>query len=207
MGGIIQTAIPGPQTISRKARCDQYLNISPADPPSVKPVGFNKLHTLVCRADLNLWQKTQGSQSFGPVQEIPRRKFPQNHGMDCNKTLLEDLCKTRESVAEVVNPNGSICENHFAWDFSDRVRFGISNKGICPPSAASLRDASRSTSASKPILTSAVFSVSPVYSPARASNDPSMLSVVLICINMHDSDALRQFSTRENRLSGQIPPP
>ncbi len=67
---------------------------------------------------------------------------------------------------------------------------------MSPPNAASRRAASRSTRASRPILTNAVFSVSPVYSRAKASNGASMLSVVLICMNMHAGYASCQFARR-----------
>ena len=113
--------------------------------------------------------------------------------MDHNQAFLKHLRKMRKSVTEVVNPNRSICEDHSLLDFSERVRFGISKEGIAPPSAANRRAASRSMSASSPILTSAVFSVSPVYSPARASKGSSMLSVVRICMSMHVMDAFCQF--------------
>lgn len=112
--------------------------------------------------------------------------------MHRDQTFLKRLRKMRETVLEVVNPYRRIGEDHSSFAFSERVRFGSSKEGIVPPKAANRRAASRSTRASSPILTNAVFSVSPVYSPASASKGSSMLSVVLICMDMHHLDAFCQ---------------
>lgn len=54
-----------------------------------------------------------------------------------------------------------------------------------PPSSASLRLLVQATRDSNPILTNAVFSLTPVRRDAFFTNVSSMLSVVLMHTNMH----------------------
>jgi hypothetical protein len=58
-------------------------------------------------------------------------------------------------------------------------------RGSLPPSAAKRRALSRAMRASKPALTTAVFSAMPLSRVASRSRVSSIFSVVLICINMH----------------------
>src|SRR5271169_5542374 len=83
----------------------------------------------------------------------------------------------------MINPNGSVYENHAT--LVGRL-LGIGDSFFSdPPRSANRLALSFAISASRPILTSAVFSEMPVSLLASLRRPLSILSVVLICINMH----------------------
>ena len=162
---------------------------------------LDETHTLVDGSCFCPGKTIQGGQSLGSVEEIASGQLAKDNWMDGDQSLLEGLSEIWQAVTEVVDPNGGVSDDHSLVDLSGRCLFGTRSSGICPPKAASRRAASRSTSASSPIRTSAVFSFSPVYSTASASRDSSMLSVVLICINMHQIDASGQWEPARRHAS------
>src|SRR5208337_3000495 len=87
------------------------------------------------------------------------------------------------TTSQVIYPNGSIYENH-ATLVGRLLGIGDSFFSV-PPRSANRLALSFAISASRPILTSAVFSEMPVSLLASLSRPPSILSVVLMCINMH----------------------
>src|SRR5271157_4113213 len=87
------------------------------------------------------------------------------------------------TISQVINPNGSIYENH-ATLVGRLLGIGDSFFSV-PPRSANRLALSFAISASKPILTSAVFSEMPVSLLAFLRRALSILSVVLICINMY----------------------
>src|SRR5208283_1464937 len=87
------------------------------------------------------------------------------------------------TTSQVIYPNGSIYENH-ATLVGRLLGIGDSFFSV-PPRSANRLALSFAISASRPILTSAVFSEMPVSLLASLRRPLSILSVVLICINMH----------------------
>src|SRR5208337_909076 len=83
----------------------------------------------------------------------------------------------------MINPNGSIYENH-ATLVGRLLGIGDSFLSV-PPRSANRLALSFAISASRPSLTSAVFSEMPVSLLASLRRPLSMLSVVRICTNMH----------------------
>ena len=82
------------------------------------------------------------------------------------------------------NPNGSVYNDHIR--FQADLRLGMERSLFSvPPSLASRMLLSRAIKASKPSRTKEVFSLTPVSREAFSNILSSMLSVVLICINMH----------------------
>ncbi len=83
----------------------------------------------------------------------------------------------------MINPNRGVYENH-ATLVGRLLGIGDSFFSV-PPRSANRLALSFAISASRPILTSAVFSEMPVSLPASFKRPLSILSVVLICINMY----------------------
>src|SRR3990167_3731178 len=86
---------------------------------------------------------------------------------------------------KVLDPDRGVHQDHAGLP-ERRLRTGRSCFSV-PPSAAKRRALSRDIKASGPRRTSEVFSLTPVsFAPCRKT-ESSILSVVLICINMHYS--------------------
>jgi hypothetical protein len=87
--------------------------------------------------------------------------------------------------AQMVDPDRCIGQNHADFLATLDRRRGTERAVLSePPNVAKRLALSRATSASKPALTTAVFSVRPLNCVARPSNASSMFSVVRICISM-----------------------
>ena len=94
------------------------------------------------------------------------RPARREQGMHRDLMLTESRGKQRHPTPEVLHPNRRVRKNHFSRALVVRGRGPTMSTGILPPRR---RAASRSISASRPMRTSAVFSFSPVYSPAWPS--------------------------------------
>lgn len=146
-------------------------------------------------------QQGEGLCTFG---QISAGQFTEDHGMNGDVPKFERGGKVRQTAPEMLNPDGGVSEDHLPRLASGRRRAGRVSAGIVAPSAASRRAASRSMSASSPMRTRAVFSVSPVYSPAWMRSASSMFSVVLMHTLMPRSDAAVN-SRNEGRTSVLAP--
>src|SRR3989337_350220 len=100
--------------------------------------------------------------------------------------VIEQGFQTRASLAKVFDPHRGVHQCHFELAElperrlrTERSRFSV------PPSSAKRRALSREIKASSPRRTSEVFSLTPVSLAAWRKMESSILSVVLICINMH----------------------
>src|SRR5690606_25351821 len=96
--------------------------------------------------------------------DAAKRDLPDNEGVDIDLLGLKQFDEPRLAAPNVVNPDRRVGENHVAG----RRRGAASASGSEPPSRASLRAASRCTSALSASRTSADFSSMPVYSRAAA---------------------------------------
>jgi len=106
--------------------------------------------------------------------------------MSYNLSVREQPGQAMIAAAEMIHPYRSINKNHL-WDYWGR-RLGMDCSSFSvPPSLASRLLASRAIKASSPSRTKAVFSLIPVIRDALAKISSSMLSVVRIHINMHQS--------------------
>jgi hypothetical protein len=94
---------------------------------------------------------------------------------------LEELGELAVLRPEVIDPDGGVNQDHYAVLLR---RIGLAFFSL-PPRAASRWALLRATKASNPILTSAVFSFTPVKREASFSIESSILSVVLMHIIMH----------------------
>jgi len=106
--------------------------------------------------------------------------------MSYNLSVREQVAQAMIAAAEMIPPYRSINKNHL-WDYWGR-RLGMDCSFFSvSPSLASRLLASRAIKASSPSRTKAVFSLIPVIRDALAKISSSMLSVVRIHINMHQS--------------------
>src|ERR1700690_3848280 len=96
----------------------------------------------------------QVGQHRGPILEIAACQLVGDERMHQNESLGQAVGQPWLALAEVLNPDGGVGEHHQA----ERRRGMSAILGWVPPSAASLRAASRAMSASRPARTSAVFS-------------------------------------------------
>jgi hypothetical protein len=85
----------------------------------------------------------------------------------------------------VVDPDGRVDKDHAGFRRARRRRRGTGRTALSePPNAARRLALSRATSASRPALTTAVFSRRPLSCVARPSRASSIFRVVRICISM-----------------------
>jgi hypothetical protein len=124
------------------------------------------------------------AQNAGSMAEIPASQFTHDERMDQNQAVAQQLGKVVRAFTKVGDPNRGVHQNHAC---RPGRRLGIlRSAGAVPPKAASRRAASRAIKASRPAWTKAVFWRMPVNCEARSSRLSSMISVVLICIHMHN---------------------
>src|SRR5208337_2298072 len=104
---------------------------------------------------------------LGALLERSQGQFPNDERMDHNAPLGKVLTQFLVFRTEMINPNGSICENHALPTLRRGMFF---NSGIVPPRAANLRALSRSIRALRASRTNTVFSVTPVNSWAMRTS-------------------------------------
>jgi len=170
--------IPSPQLRRRsdKNRGDE-MRIRRTDTVAVKGSRFDHLPHLFQSRHCRTRQVIQKRKSLCALPQRAKCQFPDKKRMDDNAATVEQLAHFLVARTEIVDPDGSVCENHC----SPTLRRGTSSSsGIVPPSAASLRALSRSIKALRASLTRAVFSATPVNSWASLTKSSSSASVVLI---------------------------
>src|SRR5262249_16041007 len=123
-------------------------------------------------------QAPQAGDYFAAFTQASACELADNERMHSNQVLLQQIPEFRDSNAEMVHPDRSVDQNHFSG--CGRLRGGVVNLGMLPPSAASLRAAFLAINSRKPACTNAVFSSMPVNSRASRTNSSSKINVVLI---------------------------
>jgi len=159
------------------------MNVDPADAHTIQLLRCHELQYLVVSGGNCGRQSPQQSQDLLTIHHRSACKFAEDEGMHKNQILLEQKGKGIVTLAEMIDPNRSVDENHFAD--RGRLRRTGDKRGSVPPSLANRRALSRAIRASSPMRTNAVFSFSPVNAAALRSISSSMFKVDLIRINMH----------------------
>jgi hypothetical protein len=161
------------------------MYVNPAEAAAVQLLALDQLQYLFVPRGCCRWQRRQELQDLRAPAQRPAGQLPDHERVHEYEPVLEQRAEARLAAAQVLDPDGCVGERQ-----AEKRRRGI-GRSFCsvPPSAASRRALSSAMSASSPLLTNAVFSRSPVSSAARLSNSSSMISVVLICMNMHQTYA------------------
>lgn len=184
-----ETGVERPERVAGEPGGDKELHVVPANAATVKRVCFDKIEAFLGGAGFSSRQAAECGQRLGAFGEIAGGQLAEHHGVDGDLSTGQRRGEVGQSAPEVLHPHRGVCEDHLRRFASERRRGGTASAGMVPPRAARRRAASRSINASSPIRTSAVFSDSPVYSPACASRESSMFNVVLMHPLMPASDA------------------
>jgi len=160
-------------------------------------------HLFIFR-NLRLRQGPQQAQDLSPVTQCPTGQLAYDKGVAEYLLLIEQRPQPLTSFAKMLNPNRCIDQNH-AGRLARRLRIGRSPFSV-PPSSAKRRALSFDIKASRPRRTREVFSLIPVSLAAWRNKESSMLSVVLICINMHLSCIQVKLGIGEITRRGRLRP-
>ena len=160
------------------------MNVDPSEPEAVQTGGFNQVDSFAVLREPRSGQCSKQAEDFDTLLQILAGELSKD------ERVTEDLIGVQEggqpgaSMTKVLHPNGRIDQDHAAG-LGRRREMGRSRRSA-PARDARRRALSRAIRASSPRRTSAVFSSTPVSLAAWRSNSSSILSVVLICISMHD---------------------
>src|ERR1035438_4787823 len=103
-----------------------------------------------------LRQPGQIAERSGAVLEVPASQFTNDEWVHTGGAVGEQLREAHIALPEVIDPDGSVDQNHRA--LPDLRRRPASKLGMVPPRAASRRAASLETSSRKASWMRAVFS-------------------------------------------------
>src|SRR5664280_2768216 len=158
------------------------MGIDTTDSESKQAPGFDQGHHLGLRGDLCLWEVAQETEDVAATRELAERELADHPWVSQYLGFLEERGELRISVAEVVDPDRGVNEDH-----ADVVRRrGIALKvGSLPASWARRRALSRSISARSACRTSARSSLDPVKRWASRIRSSSRASVVLMLASRH----------------------
>lgn len=184
-----KSRVERPKPMAREPGGHQELHIVPTEPATIEQIRLDKIERFFNGSSRDSRQTPQIVQGLETLDEISGGQLPEDHRVNGYLVPTQNGGKLRHPATKVLNPNRGVRQNHFRAALLDRVRGGTASADILPPSAARRRPASRSMRATKPIRTSAVFSVSPVYSPAWPNKSSSIFSVVRIHTLMPFEDA------------------
>jgi hypothetical protein len=134
------------------------------------------------------WSSRESSQELEDLSSILQQatgELSHDEGMTEHLLIKKQVAEMLVGSSKVVDPYRRVDEDHTGFERARVRRRGMRRALLSdPPNAASRLALSRATSASRPALTTAVFSRSPLSWAARSSNASSMFSVVRICISM-----------------------
>jgi hypothetical protein len=158
------------------------MDIEPAQSFGVQLVAVDDAHRFVMTSDRRLRKHGQQGEYLDSVLQAATGQLTDDKRVTEDPTLQQECLEFSIAPAEVIDPDGGIDEYQAAPVRRRGVGFSFFS---VPPRAARRRALASAMSASRPIRTSAVFSLMPVSSSARASSLSSMFNVVLICTSMH----------------------
>ncbi len=182
--GANKSSVQRPEPAVRKQCGSQKMRIDPADAQAPKLPIFNQSHHLPMRGRKRRGKSLEIAQNARSILQIATGQFTQDEGMHHDQGFAQKRSEPRTAFPEVRDPDRSINKDHRVAP--DR-RLGIErNRGSLPARAAKRRAASRAIRASRPACTNAVFFRIPVSCRARSKRSGSMISVVLICMSMHE---------------------
>ncbi len=178
-----QRLIVSPQTAAGQESGGKQMNVNPSQAMRVKPSRSKEMHDLFVLSNRNSGQCREQPQYFCTIAQVTAGQFTYHERMGGNAPLEKQRLEAFVSHAKVIHPNRCVHKCHAAT--------GARRLGGClrffsvPPSLASRRALDMAMRASSPRRTRDVFSLTPVSLAACRRSLSSMLSVVLMRINMH----------------------
>jgi hypothetical protein len=135
------------------------MRVDVPDAKGERRVLVDEMQNLVICGDRHPRQVRQRTENKITLPQIPQRKFADHEGMHHNLTPLEKIAEGFVAGTQMVDPNGSIDQDHA---FSDRRRRTGLRSGSLPPKRAKRRAASRSINAFSASRINLDFSFRPV---------------------------------------------
>jgi len=158
------------------------MDIHKAEAAAHQSMGIDERNGFLLSGNAGLRKRAEKGQDSGPVANRPARELPDDEGMTNDFAIVKQRLEMCIPVMEMIYPDRGVDEDH---RYAALLRRGTGWRSLSlPPSLASRFALSLAIRYSSPILTSAVFSLTPVSSDALAIRVSSMLIVVLICISM-----------------------
>jgi hypothetical protein len=180
---VSQASIHSPQQSIRQENGSQEMEIDPAHASTEQALLFKQTQDVIVVCNFNLRQRFQKPEHFVPVADRATGKLANYKWVAKNAAFFQQTAKFAITAAQVLNPHGCVDKRHRLPARRRRIFF---KPFSVPPNFASRRALSRATSASNPSRTREVFSAIPERRAAFLSNSSSMLSVVLICMILHE---------------------
>ena len=175
-----KAGVERPERVAGETGGDKQLHVVPADTSTVELVSFDEIEAFLGGSSFRAGKVAQSRQRMGALREVPACQFAEDDWVDGNPFVCQGCREILHAAPEMLNPDRCVGEDHLFRLEVGRRRDGTASAGMVPPREARRRADSRWMSASNPMRTSAVFSASPVYSPACASSASSIFSVVLM---------------------------
>jgi len=177
---LLQTSISRPKPRVGSQMCGrQQMKIDKANALTHQIVRVEQVHRLFMTGLKRNRQVPPELQQLGSILQIATSQLTNNHRMNANPILPQQIGQSFITLAQKINPHRSIHQNHDLFG-TDRRRPATVRFGSEPPKADNRRALSRSISAFKLSRISAVFSFTPHSATAWAYNSSSIFNVVRI---------------------------
>lgn len=165
------------------------MDINPADAKTSKAMSVDEGQRFDVRCNGRTRQQTQRIENTGAILQLAARKFADDEWMAKHEALLEQIRECRVATTEMVDPDRRIDQDH---GDERRVRATIARRrrgalarGSLPPSRASRRAASRSTSARRASFRTIERSLVPAAALAAFNRASSRVTVVRMFGNLN----------------------
>lgn len=142
-------------------------------------IPLNKEQYLIVCETRSRGECMKQGKNLRPVFQVATGQLTDDKGMNNHLKIEEQFFQMRVAFAEVVNPDGSINQDHYDDPVCRRLGIGWRFFSV-PPNLASRLLLSMAMMASSPCCTKAVFSLMPVNWLAFFKVSSSILSVVLM---------------------------
>jgi hypothetical protein len=180
-----KTTVPCPKTFSPEQDRRQEVCIDPAQAAAHQTVGLDERQDFLVLDDRSSREISQELEDLSSILQQTTGELSRHEGMTEHLLIKKQLAEVLVGSSKVVDPYRRVDEDHAGFERARVRRRGMRRALLSdPPNAASRLALSRATSASRPALTTAVFSRRPLSWAARSSNASSMFKVVRICISM-----------------------
>lgn len=174
---LTQLLIARPESCPASQRYrSQQMDVDIPDSFAVQGMAFDELHYLAVSGHHGSRQILQQFKKRLAVTQASASDLAHHERMHHHGRTLQQVDKPRVATAEVIDPHRSVDQDQAGR--SVRLRGAAFNASWTPPIRASRLALSRSISAFKASLKTAVRSMGPVSLMALASNSSSMLMVV-----------------------------
>ena len=178
-----QCAIEREQRHTGQARGGEQVGIDPSDSQPMERMPFNEGHDFQVAGDDWRRKCCQQIEDSLALPDVPTGQFTPHKGMKQHFADVEQYTELGMAPPQVLDPHRRVDKHGQRAAAGRRRRIGR-RAGSLPPSAASRLALSVAMSVRKAACTTAVFSSRPLSLRACSMSWSSMISVVLICINM-----------------------